>query len=99
MHSHTHPKKIENLSFDKQFLEYKKNKEAISKIIKSDNVVSMSHPHGSYNRESLEILKNLNIEVGFDNVMKNKYKSNQVNNSNLEISREDHSIIMKRIKN
>lgn len=99
LHSYTHPQKIENLTFKEQLLEYQKNKETISEILESDKIVSMSHPGGSYNQESLKVLKNLNIEIGFDNVMKNKYIHNKVNNSNLEISREDHSVIMKRLNN
>ena len=97
LHSHTHPTKIENLTFKEQLLEYQKNKETISKILGTDSIVSMSHPHGSYSSESLKILKDLNIEIGFDNVMKNKYITNKINNSNLEVSREDHSVIMKRL--
>ena len=99
LHSHTHPEKIENLTFKEQLFEYQKNKETISKIIESDKIVSMSHPHGSYNQESMKVLKSLNIEIGFDNVMKNKYIDNKINNSNLEIAREDHSIIMQRLNN
>ena len=99
LHSHSHPTKIENLSHSRQIKEYKNNKNALGKIIGSDKILSMSHPHGSYNPKILKELKNLNIEIGFDNGMKNKYKNCKANNSNLEISREDHSMIMRRIKN
>ena len=99
LHSHSHPTKIENLPIEKQLQEYKKNKKSLSDILGVSNITSVSHPHGSYNSKILEILKKLNVEIGFDNGMRNKYKDRKVNNSNLEVSREDHSIIMKRIRN
>ena len=59
----------------------------------------MSHPCGSYNSDTLEILKNLGIELGFKQIMnveKNK-GMRKINNSHLEIARENHSQIFKEI--
>lgn len=99
LHSHSHPSKIESLSKKFQENEYKKNKNSLSKILGTRDIFSMSHPHGSYNSNILSTLKELNIKIGFDNSMKNKYTCGKVNNSPLEISREDHSTIMQRINN
>ena len=57
----------------------------------------MSHPLGSYNKKTLEILNKLNIDLGFKQTIKIDEKIKKINNSNLEIAREDHSNIMKRI--
>ena len=58
----------------------------------------MSHPLGSYNETSLEILKSLKVLLGFrDNMFVNN-KMKNINNSNLEIAREDHALIMKKMK-
>ena len=58
----------------------------------------MSHPCGSYNLNTLKILKKLKIEIGFRQMIgKNlKYKKFITNQSNLEIAREDHSNIVKK---
>ena len=56
----------------------------------------MSHPCGSYNSQTLKILKDLEIELGFRNVM--NVKDKKINNSFLEIARQDHSEIMDRIR-
>ena len=57
----------------------------------------MSHPNGSYNNDTLEILKELGIELGFrDNMiidLKNNMKNH--NNSFLEIARQNHAQIYK----
>ena len=49
----------------------------------------MSHPCNSYNNDTLEILTNFNIEIGFRANMKTAF------NSNLEIPRIDHAEILK----
>ena len=60
----------------------------------------MSHPCGSYNNSTLNILKELGVELGFKNVMDIEIEKNmkKINNSSLEIARQDHSKIMKMIK-
>ena len=60
----------------------------------------MSHPCGSYNDSTLNILKKLGVELGFKNVMNIEIEKNmkKINNSFLEIARQDHSKIMKMIK-
>ena len=56
----------------------------------------MSHPNGSYNKYTLKILKELNLELGFRSSMivdKTK-KMKKINSSKYEIAREDHSNII-----
>ena len=101
LHSHTHPTKIENFSYDNQELEYKKGKKIISDILNKPQsfIKSMSHPCGSYNKDTLDILNKLEIEIGFKQIMlkeKNK-EMKKINNSIFEIARQDHADIIKRM--
>ena len=59
----------------------------------------MSHPCGSYNRDTLQILKELGIELGFKQIMTIEPEKGmkKVNNSFLEIARQDHADIFKRM--
>jgi len=95
LHSHSHPPKIENLNYDNQFDEYRKNLDIISEILNKKKIVSMSHPCGSYDKNTLNILKKLNIEIGFRDNMSVKIEKNKINNSQFELAREDHSNIMR----
>jgi len=102
LHSHTHPISIENLSAEEQKFEYTKCLNILKKILgkKVKKINSMSHPCGSYNDQTLKVLKDLNIEIGFRNEMTNERRidNKKVNNSFLEIARQDHSEIIKRMK-
>ena len=99
LHSHSHPTLIEKLSYDVQAKEYKNNILILSKILnkKKNNFISMSHPCGSYNENTKKILKKLGVKIGFKQIMTVEKEKNmtKVNNSNLEIARQDHSDIMK----
>jgi len=101
LHSHTHPTNIKNFSYDNQELEYKKCKKIISNILTKPQsfIKSMSHPCGSYNKDTLDILKKLEIEIGFKQIMlieKDKGMK-KINNSIFEIARQDHTEIIKRM--
>ena len=56
----------------------------------------MSHPCGSYDKNTLRILKNLNIKIGFIPNMLYRKRNNFTAN-NFEIAREDHSNIKRKI--
>ena len=84
LHSYSHPTNFSALSYKNQNEEYIKNKKHLEKI--TTEVFTMSHPSNSYNLDTLKILKNLGITMGFRADM-NPIKSN------LEIPRQDHSII------
>ena len=59
----------------------------------------MAHPCGSYNLDTLDILKKLGIELGFKNLMtvETEKGMKKINNSPLEIARQNHSDLLKYI--
>lgn len=88
LHSYSHPIRIETLPIEEQRLEYEKNFTHLHATTNSRPRV-MSHPCNSYNTETIAILKELGIEIGFcSNLSKGRAKSS------LEIPREDHSNIV-----
>ena len=101
LHSHTHPTSLENLDVNSQKNEYQKNQFIISKVLKiePERIKSMSHPCGSYNKKTLEALEEMGIEIGFKHLMdiETERGMRKINNSNLEIARQDHTAILKLI--
>jgi peptidoglycan/xylan/chitin deacetylase (PgdA/CDA1 family) len=92
---------MEKLDYSDQEKEYKKCVSIISKILgkSRDTIKYMSHPCGSYNEDTLQILKKLGIELGFKQIMtiEKEKGMNKINNSFLEIARQDHADIIKRM--
>ena len=70
-------------------MEYKKNYEHLKKIIKKP-IKSMSHVCGSYNKDTLDILNSMKIEIGFRSNMSIKETITP-----LEVPREDHINVLK----
>ena len=101
LHSHNHPTLFEKLNLNEQKNEYEKCLTLISNIlsISRNEIKYMSHPCGSYNNDTLKVLKELGIELGFKQIMtiETEKGMSKVNNSFLEIAREDHSNILKRM--
>ena len=101
LHSHNHPTLLEKLNYDEQKDEYEKCLSSISNILdKPKNEIKyMSHPCGSYNKDTFEILKELGIELGFKQIMTIEPEKGmkKINNSFLEIARQDHGEIYKRM--
>jgi len=92
LHSYSHPTELGQLSRVNQEQEYRKNYNHLSKIIGGKPIQSMSHPCGNYNDQTLSVLNEMNVEIGF--------RSNiavQDILSPLEIPREDHSNVMTEI--
>ena len=101
LHSHNHPTFIQDLNYNDQKREYTKNLIILKKLFpKIKKINCMAHPCGSYNTETLNILNRLKIKVGFKQIMKieNEKKMKKINNSNLEIAREDAVNIINRMK-
>ena len=92
LHSYSHPTKISNLSKTEQHLEYQRNYEHLSELL-GQPIDVMSHPCGDYNDTTLEILKEMNISIGFRSSMSVKEIR-----SPLEIPREDHANIFKEMQ-
>jgi len=101
LHSHNHPTLIEKLSYEEQKYEYEKNLSLISGILSKprNEIKFCSHPCGSYNQDTLDILKELGIELGFKQIMSVEIGKGmkKVNNSFLEIARQDHAYIYKKM--
>ena len=101
LHSHNHPTLLEKLTYDEQKNEYEQCLTKISRILDKPKteIKYMSHPCGSYNKNTLEILKELGIELGFKQVMtiESEKGMKKINNSCLEIARQDHAEIFKRM--
>ena len=79
----------------------KKNLSSISSILDKpkNEIKCMSHPCGSYNEDTLQILKELGIELGFKQIMTIEPEKGmkKINNSFLEIARQDHVEIFERM--
>ena len=102
LHSHSHPFLLENLTYNDQKKEYENNLSILSDILNIDkyNIKYMSHPNGSYNADTLKILQELKIELGFKQIMTIEPEKNmkKINNSSLEIARQDHAKIIKMMR-
>tara|TARA_Y100001968_G_scaffold296094_1_gene304029 strand:- start:16593 stop:17501 length:909 start_codon:yes stop_codon:yes gene_type:complete len=92
LHSHNHPTDISELNKKEQLLEYQNNKKILTNFMKGE-ILTMSHPCGCYNEDTISILSSLGIKVGFRDNMLNIPKR-----SLLEIPREDHVNILKKMK-
>jgi peptidoglycan/xylan/chitin deacetylase (PgdA/CDA1 family) len=90
LHSYSHPTRISDLSFSEQEREYKRNFEHIAAVT-GVRPQTMSHPCNSYNDDSLEILRNLGVELGF----RANFDIKKISHSKLEIPRTDHSLLIK----
>jgi len=101
LHSHSHPTLLEKLTYEEQKKEYEKSISVISRITNksTSSIKCMSHPCGSYNKDTLEILNKMDIRLGFKQIMsvESEKGMKKINNSHLEIARQDHVEIIKRI--
>lgn len=87
IHSHSHPTAMANLPYEEQQIEYKKNFEILSNILQ-EKPFTMAHPCNSYSANTLKILSNLGIHLGFrSNMIKTKY-------SLLELPRKDSALLI-----
>jgi peptidoglycan/xylan/chitin deacetylase (PgdA/CDA1 family) len=90
LHSHTHPTDIGMSSPETIREEYTMNFQKLKNILKKD-IFTMSHPSNSYNTSTLDILRNLNIKLGFRaNMTLEKH-------SQFEYPRMDHAFLTKKV--
>ena len=94
LHSYSHPTQISKLRREEQLVEYTKNLEHLESLIGKGSIVSMSHPCGDYNEDTLKILTDLRIKIGFRSSL-----SPTAIGSNLEVPRDDHANIFKEMRN
>ena len=88
LHSYTHPTELSNLSKNEQKEEYFQNYDHIHQLL-NIKPVTVSHPCNSYNQNTIEVLKEMGIQLGF------RSNNKLSNHSMYEFPREDHSILMK----
>jgi peptidoglycan/xylan/chitin deacetylase (PgdA/CDA1 family) len=87
LHSFSHPTVLACLSPDEQKSEYMRNAEHLTRCL-GQPPVCMSHPCNSYNADTLRILAEMNIELGFRSNMAKQ------NAGSLEMPRRDHADVM-----
>jgi peptidoglycan/xylan/chitin deacetylase (PgdA/CDA1 family) len=90
LHSHSHPTALAQLEYVNQHKEYQANHRILQSIV-SQPIRTMSHPCNSYNSETLDILGDLNIQLGF--------RSNMADGdfSSLEYPRIDHALVLSQL--
>ena len=93
LHSNSHPTRMSNLTYEQQKLEYQNNLNHLLNITGIEDITAMSHPCGDYDQNTLDVLKQLGIRVGFRANM-----SLLEHKSALEIPRESHSNIFRRLR-
>ena len=91
LHSYSHPTVISSLAKDLQREEYSKNFEHLRDLLGQDPYC-MSHPCGDYNLATLSILESMGIHVGF----RSSLHPPKIN-SFLEVPREDHANVLRKM--
>lgn len=91
LHTFSHPTKISELEKEQQRFEYQKNYDDLTKFT-GNNITVMSHPCGDYNQDTLAVLKELKIEMGFRANM-----DIESINSPFEIPRKDHADLLREL--
>mgnify|MGYP002005279361 CR=1 FL=1 len=91
MHAYNHPFKLSKLSYEKQLSELQKNYQHLKKTI-GHKPISISYPNGSFNHNTLKIIKKLGVECGFLSSMKDHKTIKQ---KKYLLKRLDHSVLNK----
>lgn len=92
LHSYSHPTQLCALSPEGQREEYRKNYEHLERVL-GKAPVCMSHPCNSYGPETLNLLADFSVTLGFRANMQHV-----ADHSPFEFPREDHANIMKGIR-
>ncbi len=88
LHSDSHPTDIASLSKSVQRLEYSTNYSFLRSEFEIE-ADSMAHPCGSYNQDTVEILRDLEVRIGFASSLNSNKWSTE-----FEVPREDHMTIL-----
>jgi peptidoglycan/xylan/chitin deacetylase (PgdA/CDA1 family) len=93
LHSSSHPTRMDGNSYKRQLTEYTDNFDFLHSLT-GIKPTSMSHPCGRYNADTLKILSDIGIKIGF---------CSSIEHSNIrscfEIPREDHANVIKFLSN
>jgi len=98
LHSYSHPTTLAKLPYSHQQEEYRKNYEHIHSVC-GRVPVTMAHPANSYSEETIDILSKFGIRCGFRSNMVPPHTGEQINPNRFEIAREDHSNILRLLRN
>lgn len=93
LHSSSHPTRMDNNSYEKQLTEYTNNFDFLHSLT-GTKPTSMSHPCGRYNSDTLKILSDIGIKIGFCSSIEHSSIR-----SCFEIPREDHANVIKFLNN
>ena len=88
LHSYSHPTQMSKLSYQEQHQQYKKNLEHLNALV--GDVVCISNPCGDYNDDTLKIIDDMGIRIGFRSSL-----SETTIKGKFEIPRDDHANIYK----
>lgn len=86
LHSHTHPTNMTLLPIEEQYKEYRRNLDHLSSLL-GTAPQSMAHPSGSYNGDTLEILREMGVQIGFRSDNDSRFQTL------LEMPRLDHVML------
>ena len=92
LHSHSHPMQMGMLDRAAQETEYRLNRRMLSAICRQAPR-TMSHPCGSYSDDTLDVLRDLHVVLGFRSNMSATHGG-----SLWEMPREDHANLLQAIK-
>ena len=90
LHSHSHPTRISALPEAEQMREYRDNNAALEKVLGAAPT-TVAHPCGDYGPETLDLLRDMGVKIGF------RAEMDRVLKSPLEYPRENHAIILNRM--
>ena len=96
LHSYSHPTVLARLSMEEQAQEYERNYRHLQCVCRQDPI-AMAHPVNSYSEETLELLGRLGIRCGFRSNMTPARDGERLNPTPLELAREDHANIIRRM--
>lgn len=87
LHSHTHPTRMSELDLPSQRREYGENFAALRKLL-NEPPLTMAHPCNSYNEDTLIVLRELGVELGF------RANATMESHGPLERPRLDHTVAL-----
>jgi peptidoglycan/xylan/chitin deacetylase (PgdA/CDA1 family) len=86
LHSHTHPTNMTLLPVEQQYAEYRRNFDYLSSLL-GTSPQTMAHPSGSYNSDTLDILREMGVQIGFRSDSDSRF------HTLLEMPRLDHMMV------
>lgn len=87
LHSHSHPTRLNQLSYENQYEEYMTNYRILTEIT-GEKIFVAAHPTNSYNNDTFRVFKELGIKIGFRSTMEKGFKSK------FEFPRLDQALII-----